>query len=282
MGVLVAALLAGAMPGTFAANVKPGTTCKKIGATQYKSNVVYTCVKVGKKKQWDKGTVIKFEAPKLKWTDVRFVKVTELRPIINDFWTADNYKDANLFKSSCQKLSSFIKGLPSDTPLIENLKNVEFYCVGRGVPEQLAKWVNDYRVMGFAPCGTPLFSAKFFRSYTQVMSSISTWEILEFEYTNSFPERIRLNSVRTNFPSYIDSSWVAISEATAPTLKDEIILFEANQTKIIRWYIDSYKFKEFRDAGRVPEIYEASSQLMDPKYGGGTNCMIVNTKPVSK
>jgi len=106
-------------------------------------------------------------------------------------------------------------------------------------------------------------------------------EILEFEYTNSFAERIRLNSVRTNFPSYVDTDWVGISEATATTLENKSVLFEPNEKKIIRWHIEAYRFKEFIAAGRFPLIYEGSSQLLDPKYGRGTIRMVVSTLPVA-
>ena len=68
MKKLLPALLAGsltlsAFTSTAATPPKAGSTCTKIGQTQTKGNVKFTCIKSGKKLVWDKGTPISKPTP---------------------------------------------------------------------------------------------------------------------------------------------------------------------------------------------------------------------------
>ncbi|MBU3642701.1 MAG: hypothetical protein FGM48_02050 [Candidatus Nanopelagicaceae bacterium] len=63
---LLSGLLLAVIPATASSPPKPGTTCSKIGQNQIYNGLKFTCIKSGKKLNWDKG--VKILSPKTKFT----------------------------------------------------------------------------------------------------------------------------------------------------------------------------------------------------------------------
>ena len=219
-----------------AQKVTPGGACKVLKQKEIYSKKLFTCIKSGKKMIWSKGVILPGSIPSQKpivsatWASVRNARISELQNLLNNFRNADQYKDASLFTTSCGKLSNFIKTLPVDTPLIDDLRSVATFCSGSFVPLRISEWINNSKVRGYWDCVTPKFKATFVR--TSNLKDV--FQVIEFDYTNAFSESVSVASVMTNFPGYLDTEWDGISEANAEKLTSVEIKFLPNETKRIR------------------------------------------------
>jgi hypothetical protein len=277
--VLLSLLLSLVAPSHSFGAVKAGSVCKKLNSTSTVSGFKFTCIKSGKKLVWSKGLKVKAVNPALdskptqnpvvSWSTVRNSKVAELRNLLNTFWVADSYKDATLFLTSCGKLSNFIGTLPIDTPLVADLRLASTYCAGRSVPERIAAWLNNYVVQGFAECVIPKLKATFIKTYV-----VRGYQVIEFEYTNDFPEVVSLWSIETNYPNtYGDLR--GVFEISGNNFVSVNLNFAPNETKKIGFVMDDWKYRSFVSEGLgEPRIVYAVTELLDAKYGGGGRCMV--------
>jgi hypothetical protein len=276
-----------------AAKVTPGSSCKKTGAQEVYKGRVYTCIKLGKKLYWDNGKSIKqvsatpssspSSSPTVgpqNWAAVRNIKIQSLGQIGNDIALSLKFNDGKLFKSSCEKLNAFINSLPSDTPKVDNLKTQLYYCVNvvrvDGIADGLKSWMYDSEVKGLPACGKPTFKYKYIDSY---LSKIPGVQVIELEFTNNFAESLSLYLLRTNLSQYVFSDWVDIFEPSGPNYAKTFIRFAPNETRVIGWTVDSYKYDDLIKSGAKPQVFEARASLLDPKYGGSLYCQAVDFGP---
>jgi hypothetical protein len=283
--VLLSLLLSLVTPSYSFGAVKAGSVCKKLNSTTTVSGYKYTCIKSGKKLVWSKGLKVKAVNPALdskptqnpvvSWSTVRSSKVAELRNLLNTFWVADSYKDATLFLTSCGKLSNFIGTLPIDTPLVADLRLASTYCAGRSVPERIAAWLNNYVVQGFAECVIPKFKATFVKTYV-----VRDYQVIEFDYTNDFPEVVSLWRLSTNYPHQAYEDLYGVFDINASNFSSVNLRFNPNETRRIGFVMESWRYRSFIAEGRgEPKVYSSVTELLDPKYGGGGRCMMFKALP---
>ena len=134
---------------------------------------------------------------------------------------------------------------------------------------------NDGKII---ECPSPKFEATYLGSFKYS----NFIQVIQFEYKNIFPGRLRLGPIMTNYPenNYFETWPGLLFFFGEDKWEKRPITFQPYEKKVISWVLTPWEFDSLEKKGRGnPEIYEARTQLLDTKYGGGDYCTFIRTLP---